>query len=88
MDPLASEMAVIKERGYALFRNQLNEGYSALSVPIFDVTGDLAGVLSVLGSSLHFDNEQDEANLIDATKRAGAEISSQLGYRISTEIRQ
>ncbi|SDX41954.1 transcriptional regulator, IclR family [Celeribacter indicus] len=80
LSSIATELAAIRERGYALSRNQLNEGYAALSVPIFDATGDLAGALSVLGSSLHFDNEQEEADFIDATKRAAAAISSQLGY--------
>lgn len=84
LDSIKPELETIRARGYALSRNQLNEGYSALSVPIFDATGALAGALSVLGASLHFDSETEEETFISAAQTAAAEISSHLGYSTAT----
>ncbi len=47
----ARELALIKERGFAISKDELIQGAVAVSAPFFDGTGRVAGSLSVFGPS-------------------------------------
>src|SRR5262249_50387298 len=47
----ARELALIKERGFAISKDELIQGAVAVSAPFFDGTGGVAGSLSVFGPS-------------------------------------
>jgi DNA-binding IclR family transcriptional regulator len=47
----ARELALIKERGFAISKDELIQGAVAVSAPFFDATGRVAGSLSVFGPS-------------------------------------
>jgi IclR family transcriptional regulator, KDG regulon repressor len=43
------ELAVIRKRGYAVDSEEFREGISAISAPVFNVSGQIVGALSVVG---------------------------------------
>ena len=47
----ARELALIKERGFAISKDELIQGAVAVSAPFFNATGRVAGSLSVFGPS-------------------------------------
>jgi DNA-binding IclR family transcriptional regulator len=47
----ARELALIKERGFAISKDELIQGAVAVSAPFFDATDRVAGSLSVFGPS-------------------------------------
>lgn len=70
----------IRAQGCASVEGVLLPGINAISVPVFDVTRRLAGVLTALGVSASFDSNP-EAELGTLLKRSAAELSARLGYR-------
>ena len=74
----ARELAAIKERGFAISQEELIQGALALSAPLFDGTGRVAGSLSVFGPSARLGPAQ-VAKLAKLLLREAQEISQMLG---------
>jgi IclR family transcriptional regulator, acetate operon repressor len=74
----ARELALIKERGFAVSRNELIQGAVAVSAPLFDGTGRIAGSLSVFGPSARLGPSQ-VAKFGKLLLREAQEISRMLG---------
>jgi len=74
----ARELALIKERGFAISRDELIQGAVAVSAPIFDGTGRVAGSLSVFGPSARLGPSQ-VARFGKLLLREAREISQLLG---------
>jgi IclR family transcriptional regulator, acetate operon repressor len=74
----ARELALIKERGFAVSRNELIQGAVAVSAPFFDGTGRIAGSLSVFGPSVRLGPSQ-VARFGKLLLREAQEISRMLG---------
>ena len=70
----------VRERGLHFVHGLLMPGVDALSAPVFDATGKVAGVLTVVGptSVFHADENGPAAKLVLATSRA---ISWRMGYQ-------
>lgn len=49
IDWVRKQMAITRERGYAMGHNELIQGAYAVAVPFFDGTGGVAGALGVFG---------------------------------------
>jgi IclR family acetate operon transcriptional repressor len=76
----ARELAQIKDRGFAVSKNELIEGAVAVSAPFFNGSGEVAGSLSVFGPSVRL----SDAQIIKFGKflmRDAREISAVLGTR-------
>ncbi len=58
----------------------LNAGFAAISVPVFDHLGDLAGAIITLGAAGHLDSTRDGATA-RALRAEGESASAALGYR-------
>jgi DNA-binding IclR family transcriptional regulator len=75
----------VLSEGYAIEVNEVLEGLMGIAAPIFDFSGDTAGVLS-LGLPA---TRENDAPFLDAAlqnlKRAAAEVSANLGYVESVE---
>lgn len=71
----------IKKQGYAVSDSRLNEGYTGISVPIFDSGAELAGTITVLGTSAASRSAAKRKKLIGLLSAAAREISAQLGHR-------
>jgi DNA-binding IclR family transcriptional regulator len=74
----ARELALIKERGFAISRSELIQGAVAVSAPFFDGTGRVAGSLSVFGPSARLGPSQ-VAKLGKLLLREARELSQLLG---------
>jgi IclR family transcriptional regulator, acetate operon repressor len=74
----ARELALIKERGFAISRDELIQGAVAVSAPFFDGTDRVAGSLSVFGPSARLGPSQ-VARFGKLLLREAQEISQVLG---------
>jgi IclR family transcriptional regulator, acetate operon repressor len=74
----ARELALIKERGYAISKNELIQGAVAVSAPFFNGAGQVAGSLSVFGPSVRLSDAQI-AKFGKLLVREAREISQVLG---------
>ena len=71
------ELARFRKQGYALSRGQRVPGLTAISVPLFDIKGDVRHSLALTGPSVRVDpRDHDLAEIMMA---AGREISTRLG---------
>lgn len=78
MAALEAELTVIRERGWAVAPEEVLLGINALAAPIFDETGDCAGVLALVGS-IQFIGREPAPAQVEALRRAAGEISRALG---------
>ena len=74
----ARELALIKERGFAISKEELIQGAVAVSAPFFDGAGRVAGSLSVFGPSARLGPSQI-ASFGKLLLREAQEISQVLG---------
>jgi DNA-binding IclR family transcriptional regulator len=74
----ARELALIRERGFAISREELIQGAVAVSAPFFDGIGRVAGSLSVFGPSVRLGPSQ-VAKFGKLLLREAREISQMLG---------
>lgn len=76
---LQPELALVRERGYALDDGVFAVGLRCVGAPIFDGNGEVAGAISVAGPSARF---SDEAALgcVPALLASTKEVSRRLGY--------
>jgi IclR family acetate operon transcriptional repressor len=72
------ELALIKERGFAISKEELIQGAVAVSAPLFDGAGRIAGSLSVFGPSARLGPSQI-AKFGKLLLREAQEISQVLG---------
>jgi DNA-binding IclR family transcriptional regulator len=71
------ELARFRKQGYALSRGQRVAGLTAISVPIFDISGRVPHCLSLTGPSVRVDPR--DLDLAEIMMAAGRDISTRLG---------
>lgn len=71
------ELSRFRRQGYAISRSQRVAGLTAISVPIFDIKGQVRHCLSLTGPSIRVDSRDQE--LADIMLAAGRDISTRLG---------
>ncbi len=76
---LKEELAQIRQRGYAVAREELEEGLSAVAAPIMNYEGHVIAVISVSGPSFRL-TEERLTELGEMSLQAAEAISRQLGY--------
>jgi DNA-binding IclR family transcriptional regulator len=76
---LREELAITRERGYALSMGERLEGAGSVAAPVFDHTGAVIASISVCGPLPRFTDEIDScaASLVEVT----ADVSRRLGHR-------
>jgi len=74
----ARDLALIRERGFAISKNELIQGAVAVSAPVFDGAGRVAGALSVFGPSARLGPSQ-VSKFGKLLLREAQEISQALG---------
>lgn len=75
---LAETVARIRDRGYALTRDDRVDGVMAISAPIRDNTGQVRYCMTVTGPSIRFEGR--EQALVEQMLRVGRRLSTLLGY--------
>lgn len=78
-EQLASELAAVRERGYALDREEMILGLHCIAVPLLNYTNRAVAAISVAGMASRAGGERFEA-LLERMLEAGAELSLRLGY--------
>lgn len=76
---LRRALAEVRDRGYALAVDELEEGLTALAAPIRDAHGDVVASLSVSGSTYRMDTETRE-RIVEPLVRTAHEASVALGW--------
>ncbi len=82
IDDLKTEVALVKQRGWAVAPGEVLSGINTLAAPIFAFDGALVGSMTLLGSVQHLQNEPD-TTYIAALVNAAETVSTRLGYEKS-----
>jgi len=77
---LQETLAQIRQQGYALTREELEVGFSAIAAPIHDYTNNIVAAISIGGPCIWL-TEERLPSLIALLQVAARTISRQLGYR-------
>jgi DNA-binding IclR family transcriptional regulator len=72
------ELALTRERGYALDNEEFDIGMRCLAVPVFGAAQETVAAIAITGTTLEVDNANLES-LVKALKGASAIISKELG---------
>lgn len=80
IDPekLKQELALVRERGYAVDNEENEYGVKCVGAPIFDYTGRVIGAISVTAASGSL-NEENIPKIAEEVKYTAREISKKLG---------
>jgi DNA-binding IclR family transcriptional regulator len=76
---LEAELDVVRQRGWASVREELEVGLNAVAAPIYDADGEVVAALSVSGPSYRLGEEHFEATA-KRTIAAAESISRRLGW--------
>lgn len=82
--PLLEELSIIRRRGTAVSREELDRGAWAAAVPVFDVAGAVEGTLCVIAPTVRAEGR--ETFLIGATKEAGGRLPSIKGWGAAAPV--
>jgi DNA-binding IclR family transcriptional regulator len=78
-DRLRQELEMVREQGYAVAREELEEGLNAIASPIYDHSGQVIAAASVSGPAYRVTPES-LPHLTIQLVAATSQISAQLGY--------
>jgi DNA-binding IclR family transcriptional regulator len=76
---LRAELAQVRERGYALAVDELEEGLAAAAAPIRNVHDDVVASMSISGSTVRLDADR-LTELVPVLVAAAGEVSRRLGW--------
>jgi len=76
---LEAELEMVRTRGWACVREELEVGLNAVAAPVYDADADVVAALSVSGPSYRLGEEDFDA-IAERTMAAAASISRRLGW--------
>ncbi|GAA4704610.1 IclR family transcriptional regulator [Nocardioides conyzicola] len=76
---LREELALVREQGYAVAVDELEEGLTAVAAPIRNAHGDVVASMSVSGPTFRL-SEERVADVVALLVEAAAEVSHRLGW--------
>ncbi len=79
-DRLGEAVEHVRAERMAVTDGLLNAGFAAISVPVFDHLGGIAGAMTTLGAAGYLDTSRD-GDTARFLRAAGQEASATLGYR-------
>lgn len=83
-DQLRAELAVIKERGYALSHGEVDEGVWTVGAPVFGSGGKIEGAISTIAPMFRVRDEQDR--LIVKTVAAARRMSDMWNWEMKYAV--
>ncbi len=78
-DHFLEELALVRQQGYALAREELEEGLNAVAAPIYDHSGHVVAAVSAAGPAYRV-TPDTLSHLAERLVEVAAEISQLLGY--------
>ena len=76
---LKKELAIIRERGFAVDNEENEFGVRCIGAPIFNRFGQIEGAISISGPTIRL-TEEKIAAMADEVKMCSEQISKELGY--------
>ncbi len=76
---LAAEIAAVREQGWAISQDELEEGLMAIAAPVYDAEGLLVASISASGPSFRIEPRVEQ--LRELVVAAGSAASTRLGHR-------
>jgi DNA-binding IclR family transcriptional regulator len=76
---LRRELLQVRGQGFALDKEECEEGAYCLAVPVRNAAGEIEAALSVSGPTVRL-HDQRAPELIPLMRRAAEELSAQLGF--------
>lgn len=76
---LEQEVILVQERGYAVVRDELDVGLTAMAAPVRNAHGELVASISLSGPSFRIDEDR-ERELVVPLRRAAVDVSARLGW--------
>ena len=70
----------VREDGYAIDDEELDQGVRCIAAPIRDYTRRIVGAISISGPSMRISDERLKAELIPLALKASSDLSTRLGY--------
>lgn len=83
-DELRDKLKTIREQGYSITVDELDEGAHSITAPIFDSKGQVVAAISIAGPSIRFPDDAID-DYIDLVMDATYRISETLGYKPMAE---
>lgn len=80
-DELRKKLEIIREQGYSIDDEELENGIRAIAAPILDHDGEMIAAMSILGPTNRMIQDRIP-ELVDSLVKAAAEISHRLGWQI------
>jgi len=78
-DQLISHLDLIREQGYGICEEEMEEGVTAIAAPIWDWSGQVAGSLAIIGPCIRLSGA-NRSRIIGRVKQTAQRISAELGY--------
>jgi DNA-binding IclR family transcriptional regulator len=82
---LKSELKNVLADGFAIDREEWNEGLKCVAAPILDYYGKIQGTLSVSGPSERMDDKRVKSEIIPTVIKRANEASRKMGYLIGRD---
>jgi DNA-binding IclR family transcriptional regulator len=79
-DALLAELDEVRERGYAIDREEYTIGVRCVAVPVHDYTGGVVAAMSVSVPTVRFDPNR-QARALELLRAAAQDFSGALGHR-------
>jgi DNA-binding IclR family transcriptional regulator len=80
-DDFIKEMALVRERGYAVDLEEFEEGLRCIGAPVRDYTRKVVGAVSVSGPAHRLPDERIVTVIGPELDRAGKALSARIGFR-------
>ncbi|MDP4107365.1 MAG: IclR family transcriptional regulator, partial [Bacillota bacterium] len=77
---LFENLSMIRNQGFGIEREENETGITCIAAPIFNHRGEVAGAISISGTSLRM-NDEKIASIKDTLIEVGKKVSERLGYR-------
>lgn len=77
---LAERLAAIRQQGYVVDRESLDDGVTGIGVPLFNFKDQPVGILAIVGPTFRLGEERIAGELIPILIESGQIVSTNLGY--------
>lgn len=84
-EQLVEQLSLIREQGYSICEEEMEEGITAISAPIWDWSSQVAGSLALIGPCMRLAGE-NRPEIIAQVKRTAQLISAELGYEENNQF--
>ena len=79
LDELRGQLTDIRKTGYAITRDEFQEGVASIAAPIYNYNGEVSAAVGITGSSKKLCGDQIDL-YISTILKAAKEISKKIGF--------